>query len=601
MALAGAALGLLAGLVAGLFGLQALLSPVAAQTAMTLVSNAGQGNDDNAGSGVDRSQAFTTSAGATLSSVEINSVDLQGDDVAVSLCTVDGSNHPTATCTALTAPSSFAAGTLVFTAPANTPLVANTTYSLLVASPGGQFLRLGITTSDNEDAGGATGWSIANAFDVESSPNVWTANGARSLRITIKGTIAASTNSAPTVATEIPDQTAMSGTAFSYEVPAATFTDADSDTLTYTATLADDMALPSWLSFDAATRTFSGTPTAAETVSVKVTASDASDSVSDTFDIVVSAAVTGICSRTAEVQTALLAMTGRATCSDVTAADLVAVTSLTVSSYSGAVLDPADFAGLTGLTNLVFDGSPQLTTLPDNAFAGVTALTHLDFSSLVTVTMVAEDAFSGLTALENLNLSDNLITTLDEDTFDGLTALRILDLSYTSLTTLDADIFDGLTALRILALNSNSLTTLDADIFDGLTALEELEQLDGGNDWPTGLWSDGENLWLLENGQGADDAVYAYDRASGERAAERVQRHRSARDRARRLGRGPFDSEELVLWNAGRRMGASHTVGRYGTFRHRGRRMRSPQRSRPPLRGVAAVALRSRARTAAVP
>ena len=412
---------------------------------------------------------------------------------------------------------------------------------------------------------------------------------------------AASTNSAPTVATEIPNQMAMSGTAFSYEVPAATFADADGDTLTYTATLADDMALPSWLSFSAAARTFSGTPTDVETVSVKVTASDASDSVSDTFDIVVSAAVTGICSRTAEVQTALLAMTGRATCSDVTAADLVAVTSLTVSSYSGAVLDPADFAGLTGLTNLVFDGSPQLTTLPDNAFAGVTALTHLDFSSLVTVTMVAEDAFSGLTALENLNLSDNLITTLDEDTFDGLTALRILDLSYTSLTTLDADIFDGLTALRILALNSNSLTTLDADIFDGLTALEELEQLDGGNDWPTGLWSDGENLWLLENGQGADDAVYAYDRASGERAAERVQRHRSARDRARRLGRGPFDSEELVLWNAGRRMGASHTVGRYGTFRHRGRRMRSPQRSRPPLRGVAAVALRSRARTAAVP
>ena len=154
MALAGAALGLLAGLVAGLFGLQALLSPVAAQTAMTLVSNAGQGNDDNAGSGVDRSQAFTTSAGATLSSVEINSEDLQGDDVAVSLCTVDGSNHPTATCTALTAPSSFAAGTLVFTAPANTTLAANTTYSLLITSPGEPSRETGrITTSDNEDAG----------------------------------------------------------------------------------------------------------------------------------------------------------------------------------------------------------------------------------------------------------------------------------------------------------------------------------------------------------------------------------------------------------------------------------------------------------------
>ena len=52
------------------------------------------------------------------------------------------------------------------------------------------------------------------------------------------------TNSAPTVATEIPNQTAMSGTAFSYEVPAATFADADSDTLTYTATLADDTRCP---------------------------------------------------------------------------------------------------------------------------------------------------------------------------------------------------------------------------------------------------------------------------------------------------------------------------------------------------------------------
>ena len=70
------------------------------------------------------------------------------------------------------------------------------------------------------------------------------------MRITIKGTADPATNSAPTVATEIPDQTAMSGTAFSYQVPAATFTDADGDTLTYAATLADDSALPSWLSFD---------------------------------------------------------------------------------------------------------------------------------------------------------------------------------------------------------------------------------------------------------------------------------------------------------------------------------------------------------------
>ena len=62
------------------------------------------------------------------------------------------------------------------------------------------------------------------------------------------------------------------------------------DTLTYTATQSDNSALPAWLSFTPGTRTFSGTPQAAdvETVSVKVTASDGTDSVSDTFDIVVS-------------------------------------------------------------------------------------------------------------------------------------------------------------------------------------------------------------------------------------------------------------------------------------------------------------------------
>ena len=102
------------------------------------------------------------------------------------------------------------------------------------------------------------------------------------------------TNAAPTVANAIQDQTATVGTALSYAFPANTFADTDAgDTLTYTATQSDDTALPSWLSFAAATRTFSGTPTAADvgTVSVKVTASDGhGGSVSDTFDIVVSAA-----------------------------------------------------------------------------------------------------------------------------------------------------------------------------------------------------------------------------------------------------------------------------------------------------------------------
>ena len=472
-----------------------------ADTSSTLVSNVGQSSTTANDSGRPRAQAFTTgAAGATLSSVEINYADADSREMAVSLCTTDSSGYPTSSCTALTAPVSFASGTLVFTDPASTTLAANTTYTLLITSPESpiQSINLNTTSSSAQDTGAAAGWTIADAYNFTNISNAWrTTTTGTSFLIAIKGTL--STNTAPTVATAILDQTATTGTALSFAFPADTFADAESDTLTYAATLADDTVLPSWLSFDPATRTFSGTPTAVETVSVKVTASDASDSVSDTFDIVVSAAVTGICSRTAEVQTALLDATSRTTCADVTAADLVAVTSLTVNNYSGTVLDPADFAGLTGLTNLLFGGSPQLTTVPDNAFAGVTALTLLDFNSLVTVTMFAEDAFSGLTALENLNLSGNDLTMLDEDTFDGLTALHTLDLSFTALTTLAADIFngltaleeidlsfssnmaaldedtfDGLTALHTLDLSFTALTTLDADIFDGLTALEQV-------------------------------------------------------------------------------------------------------------------------------
>ena len=113
---------------------------------------------------------------------------------------------------------------------------------------------------------------------------------------TVTVTLVSSTtvaNAAPTVANPIDDQTATAGTAFLYAFPTNTFADTDAgDTLTYTATQSDDSALPAWLTFDAATRTFSGTPQTADvgTVSVKVTASDGTDSVSDTFDIVVSTA-----------------------------------------------------------------------------------------------------------------------------------------------------------------------------------------------------------------------------------------------------------------------------------------------------------------------
>jgi hypothetical protein len=75
-------------------------------------------------------------------------------------------------------------------------------------------------------------------------------------------------------------------------LPSTTFTDVDSsETLTYTATSADGTALPAWLSFNATTRTFSGTPTASGTYGVRVTATDLGGlSASETFNVAVSTA-----------------------------------------------------------------------------------------------------------------------------------------------------------------------------------------------------------------------------------------------------------------------------------------------------------------------
>ena len=49
----------------------------------------------------------------------------------------------------------------------------------------------------------------------------------------------------------------------------------------------------------------------------------------------------------------------------------------------------------------------------------------------------------------------------------------------------------------------------------------DIEELDSDHGSATGTWSDGTTLWILENGDGADDAIYAYDLESGERVEDR--------------------------------------------------------------------------------
>ena len=136
-----------------------------------LVSNLNQGGDSNRPNNLGVAQAFTTgsnSGGYTLGGVAIVSEDPEGHTFSLSVCSVGAEGRPTTTCTLLTAPGSFAAGTLTFTAPSGTTLAADTTYALVARA---NTPRLGnppetviydSTTSDNEDSGAARSWSISN-------------------------------------------------------------------------------------------------------------------------------------------------------------------------------------------------------------------------------------------------------------------------------------------------------------------------------------------------------------------------------------------------------------------------------------------------------
>ena len=77
------------------------------------------------------------------------------------------------------------------------------------------------------------------------------------------------------------------------------------------------------------------------------------------------------------------------------------------------------------------------------------------------------------------------------------------------------------------------------------TVKHDIESLDSSHDSPTGSWSNGSILWLLENGDGADDAVYAYDLNTGERVEERE----FELDERNRAPRGVWsDGKIKILW-----------------------------------------------------
>ena len=136
--------------------------PVQAATT-TLVSNIDQTPGVVSGNlaAHDFAAGFTTGSNVTgysLRDIEIRfGADSTPSGLSVRLATGPATN-PTDVAT-LTNPATLVRGINRFAAPANTMLSANTTYFVVVEGTAGHVRR---TTSDAEDSGGASGWSVAD-------------------------------------------------------------------------------------------------------------------------------------------------------------------------------------------------------------------------------------------------------------------------------------------------------------------------------------------------------------------------------------------------------------------------------------------------------
>ena len=163
-------------------------APGYAQTVTTTyISNIDQGGDSIYASINTKAQSFATGSqtgGYTVTHVDIGSDDPDGDAFSAAIYTTNASGHPVSEVAALTPPSSFAAGTLTFTAPANTTLEASTTYTVRIVNSSNN-VTLDATTEDAEDPGGATGWSIGNDGYFLNASGTWVSIN-RAIRIAIR-------------------------------------------------------------------------------------------------------------------------------------------------------------------------------------------------------------------------------------------------------------------------------------------------------------------------------------------------------------------------------------------------------------------------------
>ena len=208
----------------------------------------------------------TTTATSNLTLTITGSNDapvVQADTAAVT----EGS-ATTASGNVLSNDSDVDAGTVLTLA--NAGIYQGTYGQLTLAANGDYSYALNNSAANVQNL--AAGQQVTDVFAVQTTDG--TATVASNLTLSITG---ANTNANPVLAGAISDQIATEIVAFELALPAGTFTDTDAgQTLSYSATLTNGDPLPAWLSFNAATQTFSGEPAFEDigNLAVTITATD---------------------------------------------------------------------------------------------------------------------------------------------------------------------------------------------------------------------------------------------------------------------------------------------------------------------------------------
>ncbi|MGA2290625.1 putative Ig domain-containing protein, partial [Bradyrhizobium sp.] len=185
----------------------------------------------------------------------------------------------------------------------NFALAANT-----FTDPQGQKLTYSATLSNGA---ALPSWLTLNTTTGTFTGTVANNTAGLSIKVTATDTSGLSASETFTVATPVPTApslTAQTATqtwklaqAVNFTLAANTFIDPQGEILTYSATLSNGAALPSWLSFNTTSGTFTGTvPTTAAALSIKVTATDQGGaSSSETFSVLTPAAAPVLTAQTA--------------------------------------------------------------------------------------------------------------------------------------------------------------------------------------------------------------------------------------------------------------------------------------------------------------